>query len=168
MRIVFGKTPKTWSQTFHVIIVLSANFGSKLYVLGMLHAECITLKTELLRQPNQPANWRRKVEHVFLSPRRGRHNQIRLTSLDASGRECRLKCRMCDKKQPKNVKNVLDWEIQLHSAIQELTIDNAGITSMAAENTIFWTVNPLKKDNYSTIILVLCFYVVFSRCCVEN
>ena len=41
------------------------------------------------------------------------------------------------KKQPKNVKNVLNWEIQLHSAIQELTIDNAGITSMAAENTIF-------------------------------
>ena len=55
-------------------------------------------KTELLQQPNQPTNWRRKVEHVLLSPRRGRHNQIRLTSLDASGKECRLKCHMCGKK----------------------------------------------------------------------
>ena len=41
------------------------------------------------------------------------------------------------KKLHKNVRNVLDWGIQLHSAMQELTIDNAGITSMAAENTIF-------------------------------
>ena len=103
----------------------------------MLLVECITLKQNCYASQINPRTGEEKLNMSCCRQEEGGTIKYASPLLMRLAKSAGLNAACAVKKQPKNVKNSLNWEIKLHSAIQELTIDNAGITSMAAENTIF-------------------------------
>ena len=103
-----------------------------------------------------------KVETVLMSSRRGRNNQMRLSTIDAPNKEGRFRCRICSTKITQKCANFLEQETRLHcvTVFQQTVI--AVTVSMAVVYLITLIANlrnlkeiNMPRSNYFNIILFI-------------
>ena len=97
-------THTVWLNSLNLISSISRDDRSssnfRFRIIRAWYAKCRmhNCRSEILRNPTSASKCKRNIESVLMSPRRGRHNQIRLSNLDAPGKERILHCRMCGMK----------------------------------------------------------------------